>query len=607
MKTHYFICAITLLAAYLFPNALAAQDNFEIRKIKFEGNKVISDDDLLDAMIMHPSNFFRKRVSKEVPSLFHREMLETDIERLERSYHREGFMNASVRLADTKMNEKKERLDLLFEITEGEPYTIDSISFNTTAATPGLNADSVFQSLGKSLSLEKTMRFRDVAIGDDQSTIREAFKNNGYAYAQVSYQLQIIKEQKLVSIKYELDPGPKSYFGETVIDGNKHVSENYIRKQLVYEAGEPYDVSKLDETRKNMYRLQRFSVLSLQPQTTNDKNPNIPIRMYIDEAPRFTSKYGVGYGTEDKFRAFTELAYKGFMGRSRQLRLYLKHSALTPYQIDLKYIQPQFFTPDLSFTLNPFLGRFTEPGYDIKDLGFNVKFSDKITDDFSAQVNYYYEKVKNYDPDPEQDIEYSDIPYDKSGVLLSFLFDSSDPQFSPKKGLNVVLAYKLNGYWFGGDYDYHRLWTDVRQYQKIGDIVLASRIMVGSILSGKNASFVPVEDRYYVGGSMSVRGWQRSELGPIRENGTPSGGKSVVQGSFELRVPVVWRLSLVTFLDYGNVWQDEFSFPLNDLSYASGGGLRIDTPIGPIRFDVGVPIWNEKRSAEFFISVGQAF
>ena len=65
--------------------------------------------------------------------------------------------------------------------------------------------------------------------------------------------------------------------------------------------------------------------------------------------------------------------------------------------------------------------------------------------------------------------------------------------------------------------------------------------------------------------------------------------------------------SVGAFVEGGNVWEKAFNYKINDLAYAAGGGLRVDTPIGPVRFDVGFPLWNEKKSPQFFISVGQAF
>jgi outer membrane protein insertion porin family len=205
------------------------------------------------------------------------------------------------------------------------------------------------------------------------------------------------------------------------------------------------------------------------------------------------------------------------------------------------------------------------------------------------------------------DMESEKFPYNKSGILLGTVFNNSSPQFTPEKGVNLALGFKLNGHLFGGSFNYTKFWGDFRTYHEIGNMVLAFRAMAGGINSTDSSQFIPVEDRFYSGGSNSVRGWNRSELGPKRESGTPLGGKSIVESSVEIRYPLFWRLSGVTFLDAGNVWEQSYQYQLGKLAYAAGAGLRMETPIGPIRLDLGFPIWNEKKSPQLFISVGQAF
>jgi outer membrane protein insertion porin family len=608
MKTSPLIPFIILLSLVLVNISLHAQENYEIRKINFTGNDSIDDDLLLDAMVMYPLSYLEKKLTKKEPSLYNEQLLETDLERLTRYYQREGFIDAKVEPDKIKANDNKRKVDLRFKIEQGTPFRVDSIWLTGNTTPNEINIDSVFQSVKAKLQLLPNQRFRDDALTSDLNLIKNSFSQHGYAYAQSDYQLTLNRAEKEVSIHYVITPGPRCHFGTTQLKGNKHTEEKFIRKQLKFKEGDIYNLFLLDESRKNLYKLQLFSVLSIQPELTKQKSTPIPVRIYIEEAPRFTSKYGLGYGTEDKFRAFAELNYKGFPSGAQRLNLQLKHSALNPYLVNFSWIQPQFFNPKLSLTINPFISRYDEPGYQIRDLGFNVRLTDQLSDHLSAQANYYFEKVKNFNAEGDStSTTKKDIPYNKSGVIFSILYDTSNPKFSPSKGLNIILAYKLNGYAFGGDYDYSRIWTDIRNYQGLGKLVLASRLMVGGIRSGNKDHFIPVEDRFYAGGSNSVRGWQRSELGPLRDTGKPLGGSSVIQGALELRLPLVWKLSAVSFLDFGNVWEDEFKYKLNELAYAGGGGLRFDTPIGPIRFDIGVPLWNQKRSAEFFISVGQAF
>ncbi|WP_372772195.1 outer membrane protein assembly factor [Mangrovibacterium sp.] len=608
MKTN-FLCSIFsfLLITSISINS-SGQKNHEVRKISIEGAHAIPTETLLNAMTLHSTSFWEKTFSKKEASIYHSQLIEPEIDRLKRFYQREGFLDVEINVTTTAINNSKEKLDLTFKIQEGAPFLIDSVLINTTTEGMKAMSDSVFKSIYKSFLLKPSTRFRDDALASDLNLLKTAFRNIGYEYAQTDYRLKIDTASRQVQIDYHLEIGPKCYFGETTLEGNKHIAEKFLLKQLTYKKGDVYSPAKLDDTRKSMYKLQLFSVLSLQPQTRNEKKTSIPVRLYIDEAPRFTSKYGLGYGTEDKFRAFMELNYKGLWGGASRTKLEVKHSELTPYQFSLSWIQPHFLNQNLSVAVNPFIGRFNEPGYDIRDLGFNVKFSTQRSDNFALNLNYYFENVKNFEASQDSaSYQQADVPYSKSGILFSVLFDNSQPRFSPNRGFNILLAYKLNGYLFGGDYSYSRIWTDLRQYQKLGKLVFASRLMIGGNLSDDQDKFIPVEDRFYAGGSNSVRGWQRSELGPLRDNDTPLGGNSVLQGSAELRIPLFRQLSMVSFFDFGNVWVDEFKYQLNELAYAGGGGIRFDTPIGPIRFDVGVPLWNEKRSAQFFISVGQAF
>jgi outer membrane protein insertion porin family len=138
-------------------------------------------------------------------------------------------------------------------------------------------------------------------------------------------------------------------------------------------------------------------------------------------------------------------------------------------------------------------------------------------------------------------------------------------------------------------------------------MVLATRLRLGGINSYDDNEFVPIEDRFFAGGSSSVRGWARAMLGPKDDEGTPIGGNSLIELSVELRYPIFGILSGVVFTDAGNVQLDKFSYDLGDLHYAAGLGIRIATPIGPVRVDVARPIFDDDHDTQLHINVGQAF
>lgn len=589
----------------------AAQENFEVRKVEFKGNKTLKKDFLLGGMAVKEVSYFDKKINKKEPYLYGRELMDLDLERLIRIYQSEGFLEAKATLLPLQINEKKKTLKLVIEIEEGRPVLIDSITFRLGEKLENVAADSLLKKVTKKLELDKGTRFRDESVNLDVQLIANAFQNVGYAYVKVKYDLSLKPGDYVTGIFYSIDPGPVCLVGATSISGNVHVSEKFIRKQLKYKEGEVYNKSMLTKTRQNLYNLQLFRVVSVLPETNPvARKETIPVTLTIKEAPRLSTRFGVGYGTEDKFRTFLDLNYLGFLSGARRINLYIKHSALLPYSVSLRWIQPRFWGDKSSITFNPFINRSAEPGYETRTYGINIPVTYRFNEWLNSTLTYYYENVKqNVEAnDPEfTDLENNKFLYNKSGLMLSNLYDNSTPKFSATKGVNISIGFKLNGFLFGGDYNYTRLWGAFRTYYTIGDITLAFRVMAGGISSADTSNFIPVEDRFYSGGSTSIRGWNRSGLGPRRESGTPLGGKSILETSFEVRYPLFWRLSGAVFIDAGNVWTQSYTYHIDQLGYAVGPGLRLESPIGPVRFDVGFPVWNDKKRPHFFISVGQAF
>uniref|UniRef100_UPI00356B41D4 BamA/TamA family outer membrane protein n=1 Tax=Ancylomarina sp. TaxID=1970196 RepID=UPI00356B41D4 len=139
------------------------------------------------------------------------------------------------------------------------------------------------------------------------------------------------------------------------------------------------------------------------------------------------------------------------------------------------------------------------------------------------------------------------------------------------------------------------------------EVVLAGKIKIGTIEPTQGDSQTPIEDRFLIGGALSLRGWGRHQISPVNEDGSKVGGNSMIENSIELRFPLFGIFSGVTFMDIGNVWSDSWGFTPGSFNYDAGLGLRVKTPVGPVRLDFATPILGEKFNLQFFITIGHAF
>lgn len=589
-----------------------AQQDYEVRSIEFNGNHTFSSARLLEEMSMFGSNGFQKTFLRKKPFKYAEEFVQSDIDKLLRFYQREGFLHVSISKPQLDLDQEKKTVNMTFRIQEGEPVAVDSVYFHFRQDSL-VAEEEVGQFIRKSrssLKLKGAERFRDEDAQSDQQKLNEQLVNNGYPYSVIERELTVKKDENRVDITWRIDSGPKSKFGGVVVKGNETVTSDMIFKQLAFKEGQTYERRLIDKSQQQLYALGIFRIATVKAILTQDKNSVIPVVIQIQEAPKFTTKLGLGYGTEEKFRVSSDSRRLSFLGGARQLNLFLKHSQLEPYKAELQFIQPAFITPKTVFTTNLFIRKENEPGFSVQRKGGSASVIQPIIRYLDGSVTYLLEQVIQDTTDVSQakttEQGFEDL-YNKSSIILGLRHDSSRPLFTPLRGLLSIFTFKISGVGLNTAYDYLSALWDVRRYQTFSGKVIAFRLKIGAITPYSENDFIPSEDRFYAGGSSSVRGWGRSLLGPLDAEGKPIGGNSLLEGSAEPRFPVLGPLSGVFFIDFGNVWLNSFTYRLDEIRYSWGVGLRYSTPIGPVRLDVAKPIFDDENRVQFYISVGHAF
>lgn len=608
------IPGIAICLALVLPLTVPAQENYRLDAVEISGNRTFGDDVLRQQMVLDPQGTFSRVVLRRDPFLFSGEILQNDLRRLTRFYQREGFLNVAVSEAERRVDHAEQTIRLTIAIEEGEAVRVGPVALLPDSGATALPAARV-DSLRSALALRDGVRFRDEALSADRDRLAQRLVNAGYPFARVTYRLTLDEAAGRADIRWLLSPGERCVFGEVRITGTVEADPALIRPLVAFSPGDRYDPRLLDRSQRRIYRLGLFQIVVVKSLLGKRDGNAIPVEIQVREAPRLSSKLGVGYGREEKFRIFTETRRLGFLSGARRAVLYAKHSALEPYNLDLKVTRPFFLTLATSLTYNPFLRRQKEPGFDVRRYGLNLTAQHSFTDIIDGFVSYGFERVRldtasvaRVTPASGVATALSTDLYNKSSVTAGLTRDSSQPLFSPTRGMLSSISATYSGLGFNSTYHFWRTVAELRRYEGLGwDVVLAWKVKGGLIASSDPDEIVPTEERFYAGGSQSVRGWSRAALGPSDADGTPIGGKSLLEGSVELRVPV-WRwISLALFADGGNVWLDSRGHQPADLRYAAGSGLRIETPIGPVRLDVARPVGEDLRDYQIFLSVGQAF
>jgi outer membrane protein assembly factor BamA len=358
----------------------------------------------------------------------------------------------------------------------------------------------------------------------------------------------------------------------------------------------------------------------------------VPVRVTVAEGKHHKVNMGVGYGTEEQGRARLRWDHLNFLGGARHLGLEGKWSSLDR-GVRAEYLEPFFLHPHFSLNFEGQTWQAAEPVYSLNTVGGRATLRHQansqnmwaisLINEFqrSTIVNEALEDLSLRDElialglDPRTGMS--------TGTLGAIAFDISrnttNSLLDARSGYVLSLNLEQAGKWLAGSWDYRSITTEGRHYFTAARrLVVANRLRFGTIDAlGDVESNVPFYKRYFLGGSSSIRGWGRFEVGPTSGFGLPLGGHTMLEGSSEVRLPVTDKIGAVAFADFGNVWAQPWDFNPGDLRYAVGPGLRYLTPIGPARVDFGyqlTPIENlrvngepERRHWRVHFSIGQAF
>lgn len=563
---------------------------------------------------------------------FDRGRFDADLRRIEAFYADRGFPDARVTAFDVKLNGKQDAVDVVLTIDEGEPIRVVAVEYRGFEAVPEAHMNDV---RSQSPLKVNEPRDRQEVIAAHEVAVNE-LRDHGHPYARVATDENDGPNGREATVVFTAEPGPVAYFGTVEIAGNSSVGDRVIERQLSFKPGDLYRRSLVQESQRRLYAMELFQFVNVESLNPEQQQERLNTRVTVAEGKHQRVNLGVGYGTEEKARADGQYRHVNFLGGARSAGVRARWSSLDR-GVRLELTQPYFFRPSLSLGGDAQQWYTYTPAYRSAVTGGKATLTHRKGAGFSWAVSMSSERnstsiASNVLANPAlYEQLYADLialgldptTGRQEGTLSAIGFDlqrsTADNVLNARRGYQLALHAEQAGRLLPGTFNYTAVSADARHYLSLSErLVVASRIQLGAINGqGNDPTQVPFSKKFFLGGATSIRGWGRFEVSPLGRSGLPIGGNTMLAFSSELRLSTSGNLGGVLFLDGGNVWANDWDIRVQDLRYAVGPGLRYQTPVGPIRFDLGYQLnpdaalrvngQPQQRRWRVHFSIGQAF
>ena len=588
----------------------------EVRQITFTGNTHFSSGTLRKVMATQQRPLLPPWGRGEP---YNPPTLDADILRLKKFYFDRGFLACDVRVTEVQEDTEKQTVRIVIALDEGQPTRVTTVSLEGTIP-PTMPTTAKLLAL---LPLRPEQPINKEDFDRSKALLLTRLHDAGYARAQVIPRTEVDAEQHTAAVTFTLTPGSETVFGRIDIKGEQQVEEFAIRRQLTIHEGQRVSDKNLNAAADAIYSLGMFQAVTPQALNPEAAGEPLDVEFEVIERKPHGLQFGLGYSTTEGFRTQAEWTHRNLFGGAQQLTLLARIAAIEQ-KGELKLRLPYFLAPRTSFTQTLFArneheigpspgGVEAQPAFDLFSFGTESRVEHRFTDILTGAVglNFSRNDFSNVDTTALTALE-QELAEDNT-LFVQFVElqrTTSDSVLNPTRGLVLRGRVEHSTTALISDFSFVKLLLEARHYLPLSQrVIFATRLKLGGIDPYGESTDVPFNVRFFAGGPGSVRGFALNRLGPLNQDGDPIGGMSLIEGSFELRFPLFGEFGAVLFVDFGNVFRSPFTYRLGDLRYAVGPGLRYNTPVGPVRLDVGIIV--DRRADEDFgrieFSIGQAF
>lgn len=518
---------------------------------------------------------------------------ELDVSRFIKALHNEGYYDAHV---DFSLDMAELLGKITFNVAPGAHYTIGECSVVDFTTNEIIDVD-----IG--------IRIGDIAYASDVLDAKEnlllRLAGLGYPHARIEKR-NVVADQKAkqILLNFVINKGQFVCFGNMIILGNEKVSSDFIRSKIEWKEGDLYDPHLIERSRLALEATNLFSQVSIALQKELSCTDFQTIEIHVTESMHRTIAAGVGYTTQKGMGTSLEWEHRNIGGSGNRvnasLNLWQKNQAT-----ELSYTLPNFGCVDQNFTIKALVDRELTRGYRDTSLKISGNFERKINEKLKVEYGAAYNTIFTSHSTNNGTFNLLKFP-------LSLRWNEVNSVRDPTSGYTINYKFTPSFHVAHHRFAYAPMTITGTYYRPLtsdDSVVFAAKGLFGTII-GASRRAIPPSELFYAGSDTTLRGYNYMTVSPLNSHYKPTGGKSIAILNLEARFKLNEKVGLVGFYDVGNVYASPVVQFRQKQLQSVGAGIRYETPVGPLRFDVAVPLNKRKHvdsNYQFYMSIGQSF
>jgi outer membrane protein assembly complex protein YaeT len=534
-----------------------------------------------------------------------------------RLYIANGYLDAKVDPPIYHYAEDGSHVDATIPITEGRQYSFGTINFSgqTIYGSEALH--------GQLLDLIE-QPYTDSRVSDIPRRLQTYYRSRGYYEAKVDATGNPeAATNGRVPVFVSVTPGPLYHFDGVQVTGLQRLRPSYVTRRFSKFSGQTYSPELVDEKFRELMKSGLFTVLQIKPTPIGGNALRLDIS--AEEAKSKEVGLALGYGSYTGGIVGASFRDRDLFGYGRPLSTLAEWSG-RGYKFEILWEDPYFFDSDFGFKAKLAALTFDFDGYSKFESGLRLDFTRKLSKQYELGLVLSARHVDVTSADIDKTL-LGNTSYFVSSIGLTQTLDLRDSKVNPNRGLVVDNTFDFATSALGSNVDFVRATARVTYFIPFGHepapghpdrrtlLALGARAGIIHPFNGdKTVAEIPIDERFFNGGSTTVRSFGERELGP-HDNGYPIGGEFFSVFNVEYTFPIYGELLGAVFFDAGNLLPnstdpfEHVTAGFDDMRYGIGVGLRYKLPIGPVRLDYG---YNPDRRAgedqgAFHFSFGFAF